>query len=140
MSNLIVISLIIFSLCMWVLIVRMSVRDRWRIKFQKLNKWISWLACDCLARSNLWKEPRVEHITRRWKVVPGWIFHDCLVGKANLWRTRKTFCLARLLIFQSCGSFRGLLLARQSQASYEIHLFNFWSLILYRSLTLIPYN
>ena len=33
-----------------------------------------------------------------------------------------------------------LLLARHSRTRYEIHLIIFWSLILHRSLTLIPYN
>ena len=61
----------------------MNVRDWWRIKLQKLNKWISRLACDCLARSNPRKEPRVEHMTGRWKVKLGWIFCNCLVSKAN---------------------------------------------------------
>ena len=34
--------------------------------------------------------------------------------------------------------FHRLLFAWQLRASHEIHLFNFWSLILHRSLTLIP--
>ena len=39
------------------------------------------------------KKPRVEHMTERWRVMPGCIFCECLARKANLRRTRKTFCL-----------------------------------------------
>ena len=61
----------------------MGMGDRWRIKLQKLNKWFSQLARNCLVRNNLWRELRVEHMTRRWRVVSGWIFRDYLTGKAN---------------------------------------------------------
>ena len=72
----------------------MSVRNRWRIKLQKFIKWISRLARDYLVRSNPQKEPRVEHMIGRGRVVPGWIFRDYLAGKANRRRTRESLCLA----------------------------------------------
>ena len=66
----------------------MSVRDRWIFKLQRMNKWILRLARNCLAICNPRKVPRVEHMIGRWRVMPGCLFHNYLLGKANL---RKSF-------------------------------------------------
>ena len=39
-----------------------------------LKGWTNGFGCECLSRSLPVKEPRVEHMTGRWRVMPGWIF------------------------------------------------------------------
>ena len=74
----------------------MSVRDQWKIKLQKMNKWVSRLACE----KQPTKKPHVKHMTRRWRVVPGCNFHDWFAGKANPQRTCESLCLAKSYVFQ----------------------------------------
>ena len=69
----------------------MSVRDRWKIKFQKINQWNSRLARE----KQPMKRPCVEHMTRSWRVMSGCEFRECFARKANARSTRKTICLAK---------------------------------------------
>ena len=63
----------------------MSVRDRWKLKLQRMNKWISRLAFDYLARSLLTKRATCRAHDWKMKSRPGYIFCGCLVGKVNPW-------------------------------------------------------
>ena len=53
-----------------------------------------WLAT-VSQESYLQKEPRVEHMTGRWRVVLDYIFRKCFMGKANPRRTYESFSLAK---------------------------------------------
>ena len=75
----------------------MSVRNRWRIKFQKMNQ------CNLrLAREKQpAKRPHVKHTTGSWRVMLSCQVCECLARKAIPRSTRETFCLAKVkLLYQ----------------------------------------
>ena len=71
----------------------MSVRDWWRIKFQKMNQWNSQVA----HKKQPSKRPRVKHMSGSWRVMPGSEFRECFKIRAITRSTRETICLAKSL-------------------------------------------
>ena len=77
----------------------------WEISEESSFKNWSSEFCDWLlivSREATHEKSRVEDMTGRWRVMPGCIFCNCLAGKANLWWTRESFCLAKscVLLYQ----------------------------------------
>ena len=92
MPNLIVISWIIFP-CMNVGLI-VSDKCVRSVKTQaSKDEQVVFVSVSRVADSR--KEPHAEHMIGRWRVVPSWIFRECLAGKANPRRTRETLNLAK---------------------------------------------
>ena len=71
----------------------MSVRDWWRIKFQKMNQWNLRVA----HKKQPSKRPRVKHMSGCWRVIPGSEFRECFTIRAIMRSTCETICLAKSL-------------------------------------------
>ena len=72
--------------------------------------------------------------------MPNRDFRGSFAGWPYLWDSREKSSLAQLFIFQSCALHMALFVGYFSRDNREIHLINFWNLILHRFLTLISYN
>ena len=85
---------------MWVSIVRDECQRVWRLKFKG---WTSGFR-ECLARSLPVrslpaKEPRVEHMIGRWRVMPAWRFSWVSLGKGHPAKYSRNFFFGKKLYF-----------------------------------------